>query len=124
MRRTLLAAGLTLAVVPAALAAPAMTLVATQMRAEASSHSEIVQSIPAQAEILVTGCGKIWCSASWRDISGYVRATAVSVVGPQGPGVIYADEPPPRPVIVGPPVVVAPWPYYGYGWGYHYWRRW
>lgn len=93
MRR--LAAALCFATVSAnsALASPAMTTVPTQMRQAPSSHAPIVQSIPPNAEIDVGGCGKIWCSASWRDIPGYVRASSIAAA-PGAPPLVYADAPP------------------------------
>ncbi len=102
---------------PAA-ATPAMTTSPTVMRDAPSSRAHVVQSIPGNAEIDIGGCGKVWCSASWRDISGFVAARVVSTAG--GPPPVYADEPPlGPPVEVGPPVFVAP-----FGWGYGYgWHR-
>ena len=48
------------------------------MRAAPSFNAAVVQSIPANAQIDVTNCGKMWCSASWRDIPGFVRVTALA----------------------------------------------
>jgi uncharacterized protein YraI len=122
MRRLFVAGGLSLALVSAALASPAMTSVPTQMRATPNSHGAIVQSIPANAEIDVTGCGKIWCSASWRDREGFVRASAISA-GPDTPPLVNEEPPPPPPppaVVFAPPLVVAP---FGCCWGGYYWRH-
>jgi uncharacterized protein YraI len=100
-----------------------MTTVPTQMRQEPSSHSPVVQSIPPNAEIDIGGCGKIWCSASWRDMSGFVRASAIAAA-PGAPPLVYSDAPPPG-VVVAPPLVVAPFGCcWGPGWGYgHPWRH-
>jgi uncharacterized protein YraI len=92
-----------------ALADPAMTQVPTTMRAGPSFNTAVVQSIPANAQIEVTGCGKMWCQASWRDISGYVRVTSV---GPPMEG----DQGAPPPPVYGGPVVVAPPVAFGWGW--------
>jgi uncharacterized protein YraI len=117
MVRVSLASCLALALCGPAAATPAMTTAPTVMRDAPRSHAHVVQSIPANAQIDVSGCGKVWCSASWRDMSGFVAARAVSTAG--GPPV-YADAPPPPgpPVVVAPPVVIAP--YWGWGWG---WRH-
>ncbi len=114
-----------------ALASPAMTIVPTTMRQSPNSHAAVVQSIPANAEIDVTGCGKIWCSASWKEIPGYVRASSINAA-PGAVPLVNADTPPPPPppaaVYVGPPPLVVT-PYgccWGPGWGYGYgwgWRR-
>ena len=64
------------------------------------------------AQVDVEDCGPVWCSASWRNIPGYVRAKAV-VPGAAGP--LHGAGPPPR-----PPVVIAP---FGWGWGYG-WGPW
>ncbi len=118
MRRLLTAFGLGLAFAGPSLANPAMTTVDTQMREAPNARSRVVQSIPANAQIDVQGCGPAWCSASWRDVPGFVRASAV-VPGAAGPLHGYPDGPPPP-----PPVVVAPFGfgYYGYGWG-HPWHH-
>ena len=93
----------------AAVAHPAMTAYDTAMRAAPSGKARIVQHIPGNAEIDVIECGDVWCSASWRDINGFVK---VDAIGP--------DDAPPveRPHYYGPPVVVAP--FFGFG----YYRRW
>jgi len=115
MRRLLTALGFGLAFAGAASANPAMTTMDTQMRASPDAHARVVQAIPAHAQIDVEGCGPVWCSGSWRDVPGYVRANAV-VPGAGGPLHAYPGAPPP------PPVVVAPFGfYYGWGWG-HPWR--
>jgi uncharacterized protein YraI len=122
MGRILIALVLGSAFAAPALAAPAMTTAPTDMRESPNPKSRIVQSIPARAVIDVDGCGKIWCSASWRDISGYVRMNVVSEGAPVGPPPVYPDGP--QPVFVAPPpVVLAPFGgccFYGYG---HAWRH-
>lgn len=112
--RRLLAACLILAPA-AALATPAMTDRPTVMRAAPSNHARVLQSIPANAQIDVEGCGQYWCNASWRDISGFVSVNVISGGGPP----VYRPAPPP--VVFGPPVVVAPFGFgFGYGWRHHY----
>jgi hypothetical protein len=119
MRRILVASCLGLAFVGPALAGPALTVASAEMRDAPNPYARVVQSIPANAEIEVRNCGEIWCSASWRDIHGYVRASVISA-GPEAPPVGY---PPPPAVVVAPPVVIAPFGWgYGYGWG-HPWRH-
>ena len=129
MRRLVAALGLSLIMAGGALASPAMTIMPTTMRQSPNSKAAVVQSIPANAEIDITGCGKIWCSASWKDIPGFVRASSINAAPGAAP-LVDADTPPPPPaaVYVGPPpLVVAPFgccwgPGWGYGWGYrrHY----
>jgi hypothetical protein len=112
----------------AALASPAMTIEPTTMRQSPNSHAAVVQSIPPNAQIEITGCGKVWCSASWRDIPGFVRASSINAT-PGAPPLVnsYAPPPPPPgPVYVGPPpLVIAPFGCcwggpYGYGWRRYY----
>jgi uncharacterized protein YraI len=108
MIRPALACALSLAA-SAAFAEPAMTAVATTMRAAPSPRARPVQQIPANAQIDVGECGERWCEASWRGIEGYVR---VEVVAPN-------DAPLYRP----PPAVAAPWvvgPTFGFG----FYRQW
>jgi hypothetical protein len=122
MRRFLVASSLCLALAGPAFAGPALTLTPAEMRDAPNPYARILQSIPANAEIEVRNCGEIWCSASWRDIHGFVRANAISA-GADAPPVAYPVAPAPPVVIVAPPVVVAPFGWgYGYGWG-HPWRH-
>jgi hypothetical protein len=110
MRRLVIAFGLGLAFAGSALAHPAMTTVGTQMREAPNGHSRVVQDIPPNAQVDVEGCGPVWCSASWRNIPGFVRSDAV-VAG--GVGLRPAYRPPPpffRPFGWG----------YGYGWHPYY----
>jgi len=111
MRRLVTAFGLGLAFAGSALAHPAMTTVGTQMRESPNGHSRVVQDIPANAQVDVEGCGPVWCSASWRNIPGFVRADAV-VAGGVGLRPAYRPPPPPffRPFGWG----------YGYGWHPYY----
>ncbi len=109
MKRLKIALALTFVLAGSATASPAMTTYPTAMRAAPNSHSHIVQSIPANAQIDVGGCGRVWCSASWREISGFVRTSAVSTAG--GAPLVYAPPPPP---VYGGPVIA---PFGGYGWG-------
>jgi hypothetical protein len=110
MRRVLASFGLLIVLTTSAFAEPALTISLTRMREAPDPHSRIVQSIPRNAEIDVGECGRYWCAASWRDTPGYVRAGDVSFAD-RGPP-IY--EPP-------PPVVVRPFGFFGYSYGY---RRW
>jgi hypothetical protein len=110
MRRLVTAFGLSLAFASFALAHPAMTTVGTQMRESPNGHSRVVQEIPPNAQVDVDGCGPVWCSASWRDIPGFVRADAV-VAG--GVGLRPAYHRPP------PPPLFAPFGW-GYGWRPYY----
>lgn len=123
MRRTLLAAGVSLSLVAPSLADPAQTLTPATMHKLPSVKSHIVQHIPAAAQIDVSSCAGGWCYGSWRDLFGYIPAGAVAG-GP--PPVEVAPAAPP--LVVAPSVVVGPtwgWggPYVGGGWGYG-WRRW
>ena len=86
-------------------ASPAETIRATPMRNAPRAKAPIVQMIPANAEIDLTDCGVAWCYVSWRNVFGYVPASAV----------VALDEPVP-PVIYSAPFY--DWgPYYGFGWG-------
>ncbi len=111
MRSLILALALGTLAASAAAANPAMTNAPTPMRAAPSRHAHVVQDIPARAQIDISDCGDRWCSASWRDISGYVAVEAITA----------NDAPLERLGPPGPPVVVAP--YFGYGWGYGWHRR-
>jgi len=106
MRRLITAFGLGLAFAGSALANPAMTTVGTQMRESPNGHSRVVQDIPPNAQVDVDNCGPVWCSASWRNIPGFVRADAV-VAGGVGLRPAYHRPPPPffRP--------------FGWGYGWH-----
>ena len=120
MRRMIVASAFGLALAGPALAGPALTIAPAEMRAAPDPYARVVQSIPANAEIEVRNCGEIWCSASWRDIHGFVRASVISA-GPEAPPAVYPAPPPA--VVVAPPVVVAPFGWgYAYGWG-HPWRH-
>ena len=82
-----------------------------------------MQSVPANAQIDLQNCEGDWCSASWRNLSGYIPSFAVAEAGGSPPVVA-----PPPPVVVEAPIYAAPafrWggPYVGFGWGYG-WRRW
>jgi hypothetical protein len=95
------------------------------MRAGPGAKAAFVQAIPANAEIEVDDCGKLWCRASWRNRSGYVAVTAVAPL-PVGEGEAY----PPPPVVVAPlyppPYAWGPGYSYGpaFGWGFGYHRHW
>jgi SH3-like domain-containing protein len=100
MIRPILAAAFCLAA-SAAFAHPAMTGEDATMRAAPSSHARVVQHIPAHAQIDLGECGELWCEASWRDISGYLRVEAIA-----------ANDAP----------LGGPEPGWGYGYGWR--RRW
>jgi hypothetical protein len=97
-----------------ALADPALTTAASDMRAAPSAKAHVVQRVPARAEIDLSNCSQSWCYASWRNMLGYLPVAAVSAgpVAPIAPDYGYGPPPP-------PPVVAGPWgvgPFYGYGW--------
>ena len=124
LRRSLLAAGLCVGVVGPSFADPAITTAWSNMRRAPSAHSRVVQGVPANAEIDLQGCGPDWCSASWRNLSGYIPAFAVAGGGAPPP-VVAA---PPPVVVAAPPIIFGP----AYGWGHPYgwggygygWRHW
>jgi len=110
-----------LAIAAAALAAttaradPALTGVPATMRAAPTAQARVVQRIPANAQIDLSGCRDAWCYVSWRDLFGYIPARAVEAAP------YPAGGPPPPPAYgAPPPVVVAP--VVGFGWGRG--RRW
>ena len=89
-----------------ALAELAMTGVPVAMRAGPSGKAQIVQRIPASAEIKLSTCRRGWCHASWRQLSGYVPADAM-VLGPP-PATLPGDEMPPPFVHVQPTWITPP----------------
>ena len=91
-----------------ALAELAMTGAPVAMRAAPSGKAQIVQRIPASAEIELSNCRHGWCQASWRRLFGYVPAAAV-VLGPP-PATLPGDEMPP-PFVNLQPTYVAPPPW-------------
>ncbi|MGA7198870.1 hypothetical protein [Roseiarcus sp.] len=123
MRHFLIAAGLCAGVAAPCYAEPAITTVPAAMRRAPNAHSHIVQTVPANAQIDLGTCSAGWCSASWRNLFGYIPAFAVADAGPP-----MIASPPPPVVVAAPPIVVAPafqWggPYVGGGFGYG-WGRW
>jgi len=122
MRRLVAALAVSSLLASAALASPAMTIVPTTMRQSPNSHAAAVQSIPANAVIDIVGCGKIWCSGSWKEIPGFVRASSINAAPGAAPLIESDEPPPPADVYVGPPpLVVTPFGccWGGWGWGYH-----
>ena len=115
MRRLLTAFGFGLVFSGSALAQPGMTTTDTEMLEAPKAHAHVVQAIPAHAQVDVEDCGPVWCSASWRNIPGFVPAKAV-VPGAAGP--LHGPPPPRPPVVIAP--VIAP---FGWGWGYG-WGPW
>jgi len=95
MRSFALSLTLALAAPAVAFAAPAETARATWMHDAPTGWAPIVQSLPANAEIDVESCGRQWCLASWREISGYVQSKAL-IFGPEGPPYGPPPEPPVR----------------------------
>src|SRR5580658_10664235 len=106
MHRLLTAFGFGLVFSGSALANPAMTTTDTEMLESPKAHAHVVQAIPAHAQVDVENCGPVWCSASWRNIPGFVRANAVV---PGGVGLRPAYRPPPPPFF-------RP---FGWGYGWH-----
>ena len=119
MIRLTLAAAFSLAAT-ATLANPAMTAAPTVMRAAPNGHAHVVQEIPPHAQIDVGDCGPRWCAASWRNMDGYVAASAI---GPNDAPLGGPPGPPPG-VVIGGPVVVGPVFGFGYGYGYGWHRHW
>jgi hypothetical protein len=121
LRGSLFAAGMSLALAGPSFANPAMTGAPVTMHAAPNGKSRVVQRIPANAEIDLSTCGRGWCQASWRHLSGYIPAEAV-VLGPP-PATAPGNEMPP-PVLSATPTNVAPptrqWtgPYVGTNFGF------
>lgn len=86
------------------LAEHAMTGAPVAMRGSPSGKAQIVQRVPANAEVEVGTCARGWRQASWGSRSGFVSCGAVVVDPPHlplaGPGM-----PPPAvyPPPAGPP---------------------
>ena len=128
MRRSLLAAGLCFIFAAPSFADPAMTGAPVTMRAGPSGKARVVQQIPANAEIDLSGCDHGWCYSSWRNLFGYIPSEVV-VRGPP-PAALPGNELPP-PVVDAQPAYIAPhawgWvgPYIGFNGGYGYgWSHW
>ena len=121
MRGSLFAAGVVLAFAGPSFANPAMTGAPVTMHAAPNGKSPVVQRIPASAEIDLSTCGRGWCRASWRRLSGYIPAEVV-VLGPP-PATLPGNEMPP-PVVYAQPTHVTPpvwkWngPYVGTNFGF------
>lgn len=99
----------------AASADPALTRAPAAMRAAPSAKAQVVQRVPANAQIDLSGCSGGWCYASWRDLFGYLPVGAIGAPS-------YGPTAAPPPPYGGPAVVVAP----AFGWGFYGpgWRRW
>jgi hypothetical protein len=106
IRRIAFGAFAIVAATPLALAELAMTGVPVAMRAAPSGKAQIVQRIPASAEIEVAECDRGWCQAWWRQIPGYIPADAV-VLGPP-PATLPGDETPPPIVYLLPTFITPP----------------
>src|SRR5579862_1442814 len=96
MRRPLVLLALCIAPTLAA-ASPAETVRGAVMFQGPSGRSPRVQRIPANAEIDVQSCGRIWCYGSWRSIPGFVRIGNLSF-GPEGAPFGAPPPPPPEPI--------------------------
>jgi hypothetical protein len=105
LRGSLLAAGVALAFAGPSFASPAMTGAPVTMHAAPNGKSRVVQRIPANAEIDLSTCGRGWCQASWRHLSGYIPAEIV-VLGPP-PATLPGNAMPP-PVVNAQPTYVTP----------------
>jgi hypothetical protein len=119
--RLLFGFGVVVAFSAPALAGLAMTGGPVAMRAAPSEKAQIVQRIPASAEIEMFKCVRGWCRTWWRGRFGYIPADAV-VLGPP-PATLPGDELPP-PVVYALPTYVTPpvwrWdgPYVGGNFGF------
>jgi hypothetical protein len=155
--KTLLGAGaFALLLTGAAAAKPGTAATTVNLRAESSTTSAILAKIPAGSRIDVGECSGEWCAVTFQGKSGFAIATALDTTGrvvrrpppvrrpvpgvqpydPDDDDVPVAPAYGPRPYVVGPPaIVVAPGPYYGYGYGPYWgggfgyrrwggWRRW
>jgi len=123
LRRLLLAAGLSGVLVGPSFAEMTTTIAPSAMHRAASPYSRVVQAVPANAEVDIESCGGAWCYGSWRGRYGFLPSFAVARGAPPA-----AFSPPPPPLGVTAPALVAPppvWggPYVGFGWGYS-WRSW
>ena len=113
--------GVSIALAAPALAELAITGEPVAMRAGPGGKAGIIQRIPQTAEIELLKCTRIWCRASWRGRSGYVRADSV-VLGPP-PTTLPGEEMPPPFVNVQPTYITPPawrWtgPYVGVNGGF------
>jgi len=88
-----------------ALAELAMTGAPIAMRVAPSAHAQIVQRVPASAEVELGRCARGWRHASWRGRQGYIPCDAV-VLGPP-PATLPGNEMPP-PVVNALPTYVTP----------------
>jgi uncharacterized protein YraI len=140
------AAAITLVSAAGAAADPAYVASTVNLRAGATTGSDILAKIPGGSLVDASNCSD-WCEVEWQGKKGYAIASALDRSGrvparraagaPRGAyssGAYVEDD---DYVPVGPPAVYAPPPYYygyrpyywGYGarWGYGYhrgWRRW
>jgi hypothetical protein len=110
IRRAAFGAFAAIALAPPAPAELAMTGVPVGMRAAPSGKAQILQHVPASAEIEVADCARGWCRALWRNIAGYLPTDAV-VLGPP-PATLPGDETPPPIVYLLPTFITPPvWRY-------------
>ena len=106
IRRLLFGFGVVVAFAAPALAELAMTGAPVAMRAAPSNKAQVVQRIPASAEIELSKCARGWRQASWRNRSGYIPCDAV-VLGPP-PATLPGNEMPPPVVNVMPTYPTPP----------------
>ena len=110
MRALLFALGFSAIFAASAAADPAVTSATAIMREAPSATAQIVQRVPANAEVDISHCSGAWCYASWRDRFGYLPATAIA-------GPAYPPAPPPAYAPYGAWSGGAVGPFsYGYGW--------
>ncbi len=150
-KRLVLSACAVMLLSASALARPGVATTTVNLRAEASTTSEVLGKMPAGARLDVGDCNDGWCAVTFQGKSGFAIATALDTSGrpravrrgpPRGPAGYDPDDdfepvaPGYRPYPVAPPGVYGPGPYWGPGpyyygggpywgprWGYG-WRRW
>lgn len=127
MKRLALAFAALLLAGGAASARPGVAATTVNLRAEPGTSSAVLTKIPAGGRIEVGDCRDDWCAVTYRGQSGYAIATALDTtkrprraaapVRRPVPGVLPYDPYDDEVIVSGPPVVYAPAPYYGYGYG-------
>jgi hypothetical protein len=123
-----------------AAAKPATVASDVNLRKGPGTANEVITLIPRGTMVEVGTCANGWCQVSWNGQDGYSIATNLGLGGPPPvrrrplPDDDYYDYPPPPPgYVVGPPVYYDPpvyyspyysRPYYGWGGGWGWRRRW
>lgn len=143
-RLTICAAATLLSAATAA-AEPAYVTSTVNLRAGATTSSDILGKIPGGSLVEAHNCSD-WCQVEWQGKSGFAIANALDRSGrvpsrraaapprAYSSGAYIEDD---DYLPIGPPAVYAPPPYYygyrpyyygyrpyGYGYGYRRWRRW